>query len=109
MAVKAGADALGLVSAVPSGPGVISERKVAEIAATVPSAVATFLLTCETEPSRIVEQHRICKTSTIQFVDYVDVDAYKALRTALPGIRTCRSRNWAAQAECTTGRSAGKS
>ena len=87
MAVKAGADALGLVSAMPSGPGVISEREIAEITATVPSTVATFLLTSETDPGRIVEQHRICQTSTIQLVDSVDVDAYKALRSVLPGIK----------------------
>lgn len=32
-AVRAGASALGLVSAMPSGPGVISEARIAEIAA----------------------------------------------------------------------------
>lgn len=85
-AIAAGADALGLVSAMPGGPGVISEKAIAEIAAAVPLPVATFLLTSETEPDRIVEQYRFCKTSTIQLVDYIEVDAYKVLRSALPGI-----------------------
>ena len=42
MAVAAGADALGLVSAMPSGPGVIADDAIAETAACVPPTVATF-------------------------------------------------------------------
>lgn len=45
MAVQAGASALGLVSEMPSGPGVISEELIAEIAATIPPAMGSFLLT----------------------------------------------------------------
>lgn len=45
LAVRHGASALGLVSAMPSGPGVIAEELIAEIAATVPPPIATFLLT----------------------------------------------------------------
>lgn len=36
LAIRHGAAALGLVSAMPSGPGVIAEETIAEIAATVP-------------------------------------------------------------------------
>jgi len=45
LAIKYGASALGLVSAMPSGPGVIAEDAIAAIAATIPPAVASFLLT----------------------------------------------------------------
>ena len=45
LAVASGASALGLVSAMPSGPGVIDEALIAEIAAGAPPGVATFLLT----------------------------------------------------------------
>ena len=45
MAIDAGAAALGLVSKMPSGPGVIPEEVIAHIAARVPPGVATFLLT----------------------------------------------------------------
>lgn len=48
MAVGHGADAVGLVSAMPSGPGPIPESLIAEIAVTVPPSVASFLLTSET-------------------------------------------------------------
>lgn len=40
-AIALGADALGLVSYMPSGPGVIPEELIAEIAAAVPPPVAT--------------------------------------------------------------------
>jgi phosphoribosylanthranilate isomerase len=52
LAVRLGADALGLVSAMPSGPGVIADELVAEIAEAVPPPVATLLLMrrCEAGP-----------------------------------------------------------
>ena len=48
LAVRHGAAALGLVGRMPSGPGVIDDRLIAEIAASTPPPVATFLLTSET-------------------------------------------------------------
>ena len=45
LAIDAGAHALGLVSAMPSGPGVITEETIAEVARAVPPPVATSLLT----------------------------------------------------------------
>ncbi len=86
MAVAAGADAVGLVSRMPSGPGPISESTIAEIASTVPPGVATFLLTSESTASAIVAQQRRCRANTIQLVDEVDHGAHAALRDALPGI-----------------------
>ena len=85
-AVAAGADAIGLVSAMPSGPGVIGEDLIAEIAAVAPPALGTFLLTSEVEPAAIVAQQRRCGVNTIQLCDALDASAYPALREALPGI-----------------------
>ena len=85
-AVAAGADAIGLVSAMPSGPGVIAENLIAEIAAAAPPALGTFLLTSETEPAAIVAQQRRCGVNTIQLCDALAESAYPALREALPGI-----------------------
>ena len=68
MAIAAGADAIGLVSEMPSGPGVIPEELIAEIAAGVPAPVATFLLTALTDPEEIVAQWWRCRTSVIQLV-----------------------------------------
>ncbi|MFM8361146.1 MAG: phosphoribosylanthranilate isomerase, partial [Haliscomenobacter sp.] len=47
-AVRMGAAAVGLVGTMPSGPGVIGDAELREIAAHTPPPVATFLLTGET-------------------------------------------------------------
>ena len=85
-AVAAGADAIGLVSAMPSGPGVIGEDLIVEIAAAAPPALGTFLLTSKAEPAAIAAQQRRCGVNTIQLCDALDASAYPALRAALPGI-----------------------
>ena len=86
LAVRCGADALGLVSAMPSGPGVIAEDLIAAIAPTVPPPVATFLLTSETQAAAIIAQQRRCRVNTIQICDRVPADCLRELRAALPGI-----------------------
>lgn len=85
-ALAHGASALGLVSSMPSGPGVIGEERIAEIAATVPPSVATFLLTAHTDTEAIIAQHRRCRTTTIQIVDALTRGTHRDLRRALPGI-----------------------
>jgi len=71
----------------PSGPGVISEETIAEIAAAVPSRVATFLLTSSRDPDEIIDQQRRCGVDTIQLCDRLAPEAVLKLREALPGIR----------------------
>jgi phosphoribosylanthranilate isomerase len=85
-AVGCGASAVGLVSAMPSGPGVIDEGLIAEIAARVPPPVASFLLTCAQDAAAIVGQQRRCRTNTLQLCDRVDAEVYGELRAALPGV-----------------------
>jgi phosphoribosylanthranilate isomerase len=86
MAVAMGADAVGLVSAMPSGPGPIPEELIRTIARTVPPPIATFLLTSHQRVDDIVAQQRRCETSTIQIVDRLVDGTYEDLRAALPGI-----------------------
>ena len=86
MAIRYGASALGLVSEMPSGPGVIPEDLIATIAARVPPPVATFLLTSKRESAEIVAQQRRTGVKTIQIVDRVEPDCYANLRRALAGI-----------------------
>src|ERR1700677_3100798 len=86
MAILCGASALGLVSAMPNGPGIISEEMIAKIAAAVPPPVATFLLTSEQAPDAIIAQQRRCRTNTIQLCQHLPASVYPRLREALPGI-----------------------
>jgi phosphoribosylanthranilate isomerase len=86
LAVECGASALGLVSHMPSGPGVISDELIAEIAATVPPSVGTFLLTSRQRVADIIEQQRFCRTNTIQICDRLIDGTHRDLKDALPGI-----------------------
>jgi phosphoribosylanthranilate isomerase len=86
LAVSYGADALGLVSAMPSGPGVISDERAREIAAWVPPGVASFLLTSRQNAASIIEQQRYVGSNTLQIVDRLTQGTYQDLRGALPGI-----------------------
>jgi phosphoribosylanthranilate isomerase len=87
LAIAAGADALGLVGTMPSGPGPIDDALIARIAARVPPPIATFLLTSETDPEAISAHARRCRTNTLQLVDRVADEAYPRLRASLPGIK----------------------
>ena len=86
MAIEAGASAIGLVSAMPSGPGPIPEELIAEIAATVPPGISSFLLTCLQDSDAIMDQQRRLRVNTIQICDRLTRGSYRELREALPGI-----------------------
>ncbi|MFI5183142.1 MAG: phosphoribosylanthranilate isomerase [Vicinamibacteria bacterium] len=85
-AIGHGASALGLVSAMPSGPGVIPDQDIAAIAARVPPPVATFLLTSLQDAGEIVAQQRRLRTTTVQICDRLPPGAHRLIRDALPGI-----------------------
>lgn len=87
LAVKYGADAIGLVGNMPSGPGVISDELIAEIASKFHEKADTFLLTSEVTADEIIRHHKKVNTSTIQIVDRVDTGIYETLRNELSGIK----------------------
>lgn len=86
MAIERGAAALGLVSQMPSGPGILNDETILQITQVIPDTISTFLLTCETIADRIIEQHNKFRTDTIQLVDEVSNDELKKLRTKLPEV-----------------------
>lgn len=86
-AVAAGADVLGLVSAMPSGPGPIEEEAIAEIVAGVPPGVAAMLLTSRTDGPGIVAQLRRTRAGIVQLVDEVPTVTYQILRDLVPNVR----------------------
>ena len=86
MAIDAGANAIGLVSAMPSGPGPIPEDLIAEIAAIVPPGVSSFLLTCLRDPDEIIDQQQRLRVKTIQICDRLPDGSHAKLRAALPGV-----------------------
>lgn len=85
-AIHHGAAAVGLVSEMPSGPGVIGESLIAEIAATIPPGVASVLLTSMQSAADIVDQQRRVRVNTVQICDQLIEGHYADLRRALPGV-----------------------
>jgi phosphoribosylanthranilate isomerase len=86
MAIRCGALALGLVSAMPSGSRIVSEDTISKITATIPPPIATFLLTGEQSPNAIIAQQRRCSTNIIQLCQHLPVSVYSRLHDALPGV-----------------------
>jgi phosphoribosylanthranilate isomerase len=86
MAIEYGAGAIGLVSAMPSGPGPIPDQEIAEVAAAVPLPTRTFLLTSLTDADAIAEQHARLGTTTLQLVDTVGPNGLARLREYLPAV-----------------------
>ena len=87
LAVAAGASLLGLVSAMPSGPGVLPEERIAAIARVVPPGVESVLLSARTDAEGLVAQIARCRTSAVQLVAPCEPDVHEALRQIVPGLR----------------------
>ncbi|MDX2102412.1 MAG: phosphoribosylanthranilate isomerase [Alphaproteobacteria bacterium] len=87
LAISAGASALGLVAAMPSGPGTISDEAIAAIAQHIPPGVSRFLLTARTQPEGVVAHVRATGVEVVQLVATVTPEVYRSLRAACPGVR----------------------
>jgi len=86
LAINHGANAIGLVSEMPSGPGVIADDRIEEIAARIPPGISTFLLTSSQEVEAIVDQQRRFGVNTIQLCDGLPTEEVLELRRLMPGI-----------------------
>lgn len=85
-AIELGADAIGLVSEMPSGPGVIDNETIELISSATKGRIDSFLLTSKTNVLDIVEQHKRFKTTTIQIVDRLLAGTHEQLKSILPDI-----------------------
>ena len=86
LAISYGASALGLVSEMPSGPGVISEEEITNIASIIPPGISSFLLTSKQDVKSIIKQQKRTGVNTIQIVDTLLDGTHQELKNALPGI-----------------------
>lgn len=86
-AVSAGADALGLVARMPSGPGPMADELIAALTAIVPPPVATFLLTSETTAEAISAHVRATNPSTVQIVSHISETEAARLAEIEPHVR----------------------
>lgn len=86
LAIRYGANAVGLVSTMPSGPGVIADDRIEEIAARIPPGVSSFLLTSSRDVDAICDQQRRFGVDTIQLCDGLPPEEVLELRSALRGV-----------------------
>ncbi|HET6721668.1 MAG TPA: phosphoribosylanthranilate isomerase [Chitinophagaceae bacterium] len=87
VAIHHGADALGLVGKMPSGPGPIPDWLSSEIIKTIPPPIASFLLTSEQASEEIIYHVKRVGTNTVQIVDELTTGTYDDIRTALPHLK----------------------
>lgn len=86
LAVACGADALGLVARMPSGPGPIADEQIAAITPGIPATIKSFLLTCEQSSAEIIRHIQRTGANTVQIVDELTEGTYQEIRAALPGV-----------------------
>lgn len=87
-AIAFGADVIGLVGKMPSGPGPISDEKIYEIANIIHPPISTFLLTSEQSVNGILEHVKRTNINTVQIVDELLIGNYDELKTSLPHLKT---------------------
>jgi phosphoribosylanthranilate isomerase len=87
LAITAGADALGLVASMPTGPGPIPDNTIAAIAAFAPPPISTFLLTSKTTASAISAHAQATRPTTVQIVTQIDPDESAKLAVLEPHVR----------------------
>jgi phosphoribosylanthranilate isomerase len=86
LAIDAGASVLGLVSAMPSGPGPIPETDIASIVRHVGARAATVLLTSRQDAGSIGAQLDRIRPTIVQLVDELTEREYVLLRASHPDI-----------------------
>jgi phosphoribosylanthranilate isomerase len=84
IAAEAGANVLGLVSAMPSGPGPIGEDLITVIARELRGIRDTWLLTSLTDPAAVAAQWRRCGITGIQLTDALAGGGLAELRRLAP-------------------------
>lgn len=87
LAIAAGADALGFVGPMPTGPGVIAPEAIRRIVASVPPPITSFLLTSGTTAEGIASEAEEAGVSTVQIVQHVDPSLLEALGRRMPALR----------------------
>lgn len=87
MAIEAGADALGLVAEMPSGPGPISDAAIAAIIPNVPPPISTFLLTSRTRAADIAGHIALTRPTTVQIVSHIEEAEARRLAELAPHVQ----------------------
>jgi phosphoribosylanthranilate isomerase len=86
-AAVAGADCIGAVGPMPSGPGPLDDETARAVIAAAPPGVTPFLLSQETGIEGLVRHARATRATVVQLVRHVDPRLHFDIREALPGVK----------------------
>ena len=86
-AAMAGADAIGLVGPMPTGPGPIPLDRAREIALATPPSMSAFLLTSLSDGEAIAAEAIAAAVPVVQIVRHVLPQAHAAIRAIAPHLR----------------------
>jgi phosphoribosylanthranilate isomerase len=86
-AIKAGADAVGFVCAIPTSARTIDINIVESITSKVEPSKDTFLLTSEKTAEEIAEKALLAGVNTVQILSYLGPHEYERLQKLLPNIK----------------------
>lgn len=87
LAVRRGADAIGLVGPMPSGTGIVDLPRARELAARTPPPVASFLLSCAVTGEALLAEALAVAPTALQIVDAVEPSVHALLRRELPALK----------------------
>jgi phosphoribosylanthranilate isomerase len=86
-AAVAGADGVGVVGPMPSGPGPVDDETARKVTAAAPPGVTAFLLTQEVTLEGVVRHVRATGAPVVQIVRPVDPQLHVDLREAMPALK----------------------
>ena len=86
-ATVAGADCIGAVGPMPSGPGPLDDETARAVIAAAPPGVTPFLLSQETGIEGLTRHVRATRATVVQLVRHVDPRLHFDIREALPGVK----------------------
>jgi phosphoribosylanthranilate isomerase len=86
-AAVAGADAVGVVGPMPSGPGPVDDTVARAVIAATPPGVTPFLLTSETDAEGVLRHLRATRASVVQLVRHLDPRVHGEIRVAAPWVK----------------------
>ncbi len=85
LAFAAGADAIGLVSDMPSGPGPIPDSQIRTVISAFPDGMSV-LLSSRTSSDAICEQVSDCRPAALQLVDHVSPEIRESVKAEFPDL-----------------------
>jgi phosphoribosylanthranilate isomerase len=86
-AVMAGADAIGVIGPMPTGPGPVDDKTARSAVNAAPPGVVAFLLTSETQADAIRDHVKRVPAPVVQIVRHIDPAVHERLRADVPGLK----------------------